>query len=110
MKEREYHPLLLKESQRQYDLAGKTPHLIEFECCNTIAGGLGACSYNIIKYKVREKDSDELDAKKKITFLEWRELLRDLLEAGYTYDTNLRFAMKSEYPNMKYTLEGKNNE
>jgi len=98
------HPLLLVESQGHYDFDGKTPNIVEFEGENSIANGLGACSYNIIKYKNRDKGTPELDAKKRQTFEQWQELLRDLLAMGYEYDTNLRFAMVAEYPNIKYTL------
>jgi len=110
MKEYEFHPALLKQSRGHYDQPNKIPNLIEFECENNIGSALGACSYNIIKYKNRDKGSDHLDEIKKQTFEAWRELLRDLLERGYTYDTNLRHAMISEYPDMKYTFNGEDDE
>jgi len=74
--------------------------IIEFECTSTIAMGIGACDFQIIKLK----GQDELDSKKIETFKAWKELLRDLLGMGYDYDTNLRYAMKAEYPDMKYSL------
>jgi len=98
-----YHPLLLPESQKHYDTNGQN-NIVEFECMSTIAMGIGACDYNIIKYTNREKGQDELDSKKIETFKAWKELLRDLLGMGYDYDTNLRYAMKAECPDMKYSL------
>ena len=100
-----YHPLLLKESQKHYDIKGNTSNIIEFECDNTIGGALGVCSYHIIKYTNRQKGQDELDAKKVKTFEDWRELLIDLIHAGYDYRTSLRYDMQKEYPDLKYTLE-----
>ncbi len=100
----EYHPLLLKESSAHYDFDGVNSNIIEFECTNTISGALGACSYNIIKYKNRDKGTPKLDEKKRRTFEQWQELLRDLMQNGYDYDSNLRFAMMVEYPKMKYSL------
>ena len=102
------HPLLLEESRSHYDTGG-TSNIIKFECVSTIANALGACTYNIIKYKNRDKGTNELDDKKRQTFEQWQELLRDLLAMGYNFNTNLRFAMKSEYPEIKYTL-GENND
>jgi hypothetical protein len=98
------HPLLLPESQAHYDNTDKTSNILQFETCNTIAGGLGAISYNMIKYENREKGQNDLDEKKLQTFIAWRELLRDLLKEGYDLDTNIRYAMKNTYPEMRYTL------
>ncbi len=103
------HPLLLPESQAHYDDISRVPNIVQFEQENNIANAMGAISYNLIKYKNRDKGSDELDEKKRQTFLAWRELLRDLLAKGWTYDTNLRYVMLIEFPEMEYTL-GEDNE
>ena len=97
----EYHPVLLRESAGHYN---GNNNIIQFEQVSTIAGAIGACHYNIIKYANRNNGQDELDAKKIETFKGWYELLKDLLEMGYSYEDNLRYAMICEYPNMKYTL------
>ncbi len=102
--ELEYHPILLRDSYLHYD-AGKKNNIIEFEQKSTIEGALGAIDYNTIKYTNREKGQNELDAKKIATFEAWRELLKDLLEMGYSKEHNLRHAMLVEYPNMKYSLD-----
>lgn len=97
------HPVLLKESASHYNVNGQN-NIIEFEHETTIAGAMGACQYNIIKYKNREKGQNELDEKKVQTFIGWMELLDSLIVRGYQPLHNLRDAMKKEYPNMEYML------
>ncbi len=103
-RELKYHPILLKESKAHYDTDGQN-NIIEFEQGATIEGGLGVCLYHIVKYHNRQKGQDELDDKKKQTFLDWQELLYDLLELGYPKDHILRDAMEAEYPQLKYSLK-----
>jgi len=105
-REIEYHPILLKESQGHYHIDKDQPNtIIEFEQENSIENAFGAISYNLLKYKNRQKEQTALDLKKIETFEWWRELLKDLLELGYPRETNLRYAMKVEYPDMKYSLD-----
>lgn len=102
-RELKYHPVLLKESKGHYDTS-KDSNIIKFEQQSTIMCGFGACNYNIIKYTDRDKGQDELDAKKRATFEAWRELLKDLLELGYSPTDNLRYVMSCEYPELGYSL------
>ena len=102
-KEMEYHPILLQESKAHYDTKGLST-IIEFEQTATIEQGFGVISYNLIRYKMREKRQNDLDEKKIETFKAWEELLRDLLSLGYQRTDNLRYAMSQEYPHMKYSL------
>ena len=97
------HPVLLKESAKHYDTNGQN-NIIEFEQKTNIAGAIGACEYNIIKYKNRQKGQDELDKKKEHTFRDWIVLLNGLLDKGYSPMHNLRDAMIHEYPDMEYKL------
>jgi len=97
------HPVLLPESAAHYDTAGQN-NIIEFEQETNIAGAIGACQYNIIKYRNRKKGQDELDLKKQNTFEAWIDLLDGLLGKGYSPLHNLRDAMMHEYPEMEYSL------
>lgn len=97
------HPVLLKESAAHYD-TGKQNNIIEFEQGTSIEGAIGACKYNIIKYRHRKKGQDELDSKKHKTFIGWLDLLDELIEKGYDPMHNLRDAMMHEYPDMEYKL------
>ena len=97
------HPVLLKESAAHYDTDGKN-NIIEFEQETNIAGAIGACQYNIIKYRNRKKGQDELDEKKIKTMDDWVELLDVLLGKGYSPLHSLRDAMIREYQDMEYSL------
>lgn len=99
----EYHPVLLQQSSAHYDTNGQS-NILDFERENSIEGAFGAISYNLIKYKNRQKGQDNLDNKKIERFKAWYELLQDLLEMGYQRQRNLRSVMAIEYPNMKYNL------
>lgn len=102
-REIEVHPLLLPQSQSHYDIDDETD-LRDYEREVSIEGAFGTIQYNLFKYKRREKGQNELDEKKIQTFIDWTELLKDLLELGYSRETNLRVAMQKEYPDMRYSL------
>lgn len=105
MTQKQFHPVLLPESSGHYDTAGQN-NIIEFEQKTSIAGGIGACQYNIIKYRNRKKGQDELDEKKIKTMEAWIGLLDGLLGKGYSPLHSLRDAMMREYPDMVYSLRG----
>lgn len=88
-REIESHPLLEEGFDSEH-------RLIKFEQLSTIGDGLALCLWQDLIYE---------DKKLRVRYEEWRELLMDLLELGYNRSDSLRYAMVSEYPNIKYTRD-----
>jgi len=91
------HPLLLKESAAHYDATKsklgkkniKVNNILGLEETLTVPELIGACKFNIYKYKYRSKGQDDLDAKKAKSYYKYLIFLKAMYRICKKYDPRL---------------------